>query len=375
MSSTTSDNPPKQLRVLLAAGGTGGHIFPAESLAEELVKRGHYVLFVTDKRYDTRYQGFLSTLDTARIRAGSPSGSLMNKIKGCLSLLLGLWDSRKIIKLNKPDIAVGFGGYPSFPPVFMAQKLKLPTIVHEQNALLGKVNHFLSSKVHSIASSFENMSNMLQKSGHKLVVTGNPVRESIRKLHDQPYPATDDILHLLVTGGSLGASIFADIVPGALAQLDKELLARLVITQQCSREDNQERLAAQYKEMGVKDVQLSTFFQDMDQQISKAHLVICRAGASTIMELAVAGRPAIMIPYPYALGDHQYLNAKHIEHKKGGFVYRQQECTPEILASKLKELFSDPAQLRHHADQMKQIGKVDAAEQLANQVELLVRGQ
>ncbi|MCH2037143.1 MAG: undecaprenyldiphospho-muramoylpentapeptide beta-N-acetylglucosaminyltransferase [Rickettsiales bacterium] len=363
-----SESARTSLLVVLATGGTGGHIFPAESLAEELMKRGHKPVLMTDKRFDERYQGVLSTIEMCRIESASPSGNIVKKIKGVAKLFSGVLSAGRKMHDYKPDVVVGFGGYPSFPPVYVASRRKIPTILHEQNAVLGKVNKFLAADVTRIATSFPIVSGIKDSDSAKISNIGNPVRARIRAVRSMEYPNFDNGIRLLVTGGSQGAAVFADIIPKAIKQLPESLRNQLHIVQQCHKNDDSDAIREEYQHMGV-DARVSSFFQNMNELIAQSHLVICRSGASTVTELMVAGRPAIMVPYPYATGNHQYFNAKGIEEKHGGWIFDQSDFTVERLHETLEKLFQDKESLPQYAKNMKSLGIQDSAKQLADMVE------
>lgn len=358
----------RKLIVALATGGTGGHIFPAESLAEELIARGHKPILMTDKRFDERYKGVLSEIEMCRIESASPSGNIIKKFKGAAKLFLGILSAGRQMGQYRPDVVVGFGGYPSFPPVYVATRRKIPSIVHEQNAVLGKVNKFLASNVTRIATSFPNVRGVGDTLQSKVYNIGNPVRAKIRAVRAMPYPDFNNGIHILVTGGSQGASIFADIIPNAIRRLPEEIRQQLHITQQCHKTDDADAIKEEYTTMNV-EANVSSFFQNMDEMIAKSHLVICRAGASTVTELMVAGRPAIMVPYPYATANHQYYNAKGIEEKEGGWIFEQSDFTVDTLYEKLEMLLHDNDRLSCYAKNMKLLGVEESAKQLADMVE------
>lgn len=354
--------------IVLAAGGTGGHIFPAEALAETLMGMGERVILVTDSRFAQFKTGALSRIEVRTIRAGTPSGSLLKKIRGGLGLLAGIFQARTLLRSLEPKVVVGFGGYPSFPTVFSASRLGVPTIIHEQNSVLGRANRLLAPRVSCIAMSLPNTQHMAEGCQDKIRMTGNPVRTSIRALRDVPYAdiQPDGKLRLLVTGGSLGATVFSDVVPQAVSKLPPSLRARIRIDQQC-REPDMAKTQAAYQAMGV-NVDLAPFFVDLPARLASAHLVIARAGASTVAELAAAGRPAILVPLPSAMDNHQYHNAIALEEVGGGWVMTQDGFTAESLAARLEAFLTAPATLSRAAEQAKLLGSTDAAERLATLV-------
>jgi UDP-N-acetylglucosamine--N-acetylmuramyl-(pentapeptide) pyrophosphoryl-undecaprenol N-acetylglucosamine transferase len=351
--------------IVLVAGGTGGHVFPAEALAGELRHRGYTLALVTDRR-GTTWSGALGDVATHAVRAGRISGvSLMRKIVGAAELVLGGIQARKLLARLRPAVVVGFGGYTSVPAMLAARSLAVPTVVHEQNALLGRANRLLASRVTAIATSFPEVARLHPRDARKAVLTGNPVREAVRNLRDRAYapPKGDGPIHLLITGGSQGASVFARVVPDTLARLPVELRARLRVSQQARPED----IAAVRKAYDATDlwVEVESFFADLPERLGRAHLVICRAGASTCAELTCAGRPAILVPYPSATDDHQTANAQALVAAGAAQLMPERQFTPETLDARLRQLLSRPEQLSAHAAAAHAIGARDAASNLA----------
>jgi UDP-N-acetylglucosamine--N-acetylmuramyl-(pentapeptide) pyrophosphoryl-undecaprenol N-acetylglucosamine transferase len=354
--------------IIITAGGTGGHVFPAQALAEELIARGERVVFITDKRSKAYMRGVLEEVENYSIHAGTLNKGLRGKIIGVVNLLRGLWEARALLARLQPKAVVGFGGYPSFPTMQAAMSRGVKTIIHEQNAVLGRANRLLASKVDVIACSFVQTRRIEAGNAAKVVHTGNPVRASIRALHSVPYPQlnADAPLQLLVTGGSQGASVFGEVVPEALALLPLPLRKRLRVDQQC-READIERVRARYDALGISH-HLAVFFNDMPAKLASAHLVIARAGASTVSELQVAGRPAILVPLPTAMDNHQAMNADAFEDAGSGWVMLQEGFTPQALASRLEAFLSAPVTLINAAEASRTSAKLRAAEQLADLV-------
>jgi len=357
-------NPP----IVLAAGGTGGHIFPAEALAEVLIKKGERVVLVTDQRFANYQSGALSQVELRTIHAGTIGGSWHKKVLGAAGILLGIGQARGVLRSLKPRVVVGFGGYPSFPTVFAAAGMNIPTVIHEQNSVLGRANRLLAGRVDHIATSFPTTQMLAQKDAGKMRFTGNPVRASIRALREVPYSTLvqDGKMHILVTGGSQGASVLSQIVPEAIALLPANLRARVRLDQQC-READLAATRTRYEELGV-NADLSTFFADVPARLAVSHLMIARAGASTVCELAVAGRPGILVPYPQAMDNHQYHNADALEQVGGGWVMAQDGFTPQALAARLEAFLNAPESLAKAAENAKTLGVPDAAEKLAELV-------
>jgi UDP-N-acetylglucosamine--N-acetylmuramyl-(pentapeptide) pyrophosphoryl-undecaprenol N-acetylglucosamine transferase len=357
-------------RIALAAGGTGGHMFPAEALASELLARGHQVALVTDRRGG----GFgerLPAVDTHRIAAGGLAGTgLVGRAQGVMQLGVGFFQSRALLGRLKPNVAVGFGGYASVPTVLAASLAGIPTVLHEQNAVLGRANKLLAKRATHIATSFPTVVGV--GTSDRAVVTGNPVRPAIAALADAAYPALDDELRILVVGGSQGARVFSRLIPEAVALLPVDLQRRLTIAQQARVEDL-ETARANYTKASAK-VELAPFFGDMPDRLRVAHLVISRSGASTVAELAAAGRPAILVPYPFATDDHQTANARALDSARAGWLMPESATTPAILAERLTALAASPQTLVQAAAAARGIGRRDAAARLADLVTSLIRG-
>jgi UDP-N-acetylglucosamine--N-acetylmuramyl-(pentapeptide) pyrophosphoryl-undecaprenol N-acetylglucosamine transferase len=356
------------IRILLAAGGTGGHMFPAEALAEVLLRRGCKVDLVTDERG----QGFgnrLPQVAVHRVAAGGVAGKGVGaKVKNLARLGMGYLQCRKLVRRLDPAVAVGFGGYPSVPPLFAAQQHQNRTLLHEQNAVAGRANRFLMKHASKVALSFDHVKFCEKLPAEKVVVTGNPVRPAIAALAEKPYlaPAVDGPLNLLVFGGSLGARSFSHHVPASLALMSTEVKQKLRIVQQCRPEDI-ENVATVYRNAGI-EVELKSFFDDMPARLEWAHLVLCRAGASSIAELTAAGRPAIMVPLPHSIDGHQLANARAVEERGGGWVLTEAAFSPSSVAERLTTLSAAPERLAQAASAARSLGKRDAAERLADVV-------
>lgn len=357
-----------RVQILLAAGGTGGHMFPAEALAEVLLKRGCRVDLVTDERG----RGFgdrLPQVTVHRVAAGGVAGKgIAAKLKGAARLGVGYFQCRSLVKRLDPAVTVGFGGYTSAPPVLVAQQHENRTVLHEQNAVAGRANRFLMRRAARVALSFDYVKFCENLPVGKAVVTGNPVRPAIAALSQKPYraPTADGPLNLLVFGGSLGARSFSQHIPASLALMSAEVRRRLRIVQQCRAEDL-DAAATIYRNAG-QEVELRPFFDDMPARLDWAHLVFCRAGASTIAELTAAGRPAVMVPLPHAIDDHQSANARAIEAEGGGWVLTEAAFSPSSVAERLTGFCAAPEKLAQAADKARSLGKRDAAERLADVV-------
>ncbi|MEK9723326.1 MAG: undecaprenyldiphospho-muramoylpentapeptide beta-N-acetylglucosaminyltransferase [Rhodospirillaceae bacterium] len=358
--------------VVLATGGTGGHVFPAEALAGELSRRGYRLALVTDRRGGI-LSGLLGELETHRIRAGGVAGKRFAALLHSGSeLAIGLFQARGLLKRLQPQAVVGFGGYASVPTMLAACFGPYATAIHEQNAVLGRANRMLAPRVRRIATCFETVAGLPDGIEANVRRTGMPVRPAVIACRETPYPtlADDAPARLLVVGGSQGARVLSDVVPAAVGRMEPSLRARLQITQQCRPEDL-DRVRAAYARIGV-DADLNSFFADLPERIAEAHLVIGRSGASTVAELTTIGRPAILVPYPHAADDHQSGNAHAIDEAGGGWLMAETAFTPETLAKRLDSLFGLPAVLQRAAANARAVGRPDAAIDLAEMVAGLI---
>jgi UDP-N-acetylglucosamine--N-acetylmuramyl-(pentapeptide) pyrophosphoryl-undecaprenol N-acetylglucosamine transferase len=349
---------------MLAAGGTGGHMFPAEALARELLKRGVNVCLMTDVR-GGQFSADLLDVPVYRIHAAGLGRSLAGKIRGAAQMLWGTVQAWGKIRALKPSLVVGFGGYSSVPTVFAASRCQIPVMLHEQNAVVGRANKIMAPLARVIATSFSTVRGLEKANVHK-VLTGNPVRPSICALNELPYPELGETtpLNILVMGGSLGAHIFSDVVPKAVKLLPEPLRKRLNISQQC-RKDDLDAVRHAYGENGVH-VELATFFHDVPERLAACHLAICRSGASTVSELTVAGRPAILVPYPHAITGEQKANAEALAEAGSAWLIPQQAFTPEALAVRLESILTLPSTLNKAAIAAKGLARVSAASKLAD---------
>ncbi len=354
------------LHIVLAAGGTGGHVFPAEAVAEALLARGHALTLMTDKR-GTAYGGTLGRIETQRILAGGIAGlGLLGRVRGMVELGLGTLQAWSRLRRMKPDAVVGFGGYASIPTMMAALRLGLPTVVHEQNAVPGRANRLLAPRVSRYCTA---QTNAVRPRGARQTHVGMPVRPAVLALRDAPYvpAASDGPFRLLVTGGSQGARVFSTLIPEALALLPEALRKRVVLTQQARPEDldgARDRLAA----LGI-EATVSSFFTDLPERLRDSHLVICRSGASTVGELTMVGRPSVLVPYPFAIDDHQTANARGLNEAGAGWLMPQDHLTAESLADRLGQLITEPAVLERAARCARDIGIADAADRLAATIE------
>jgi UDP-N-acetylglucosamine--N-acetylmuramyl-(pentapeptide) pyrophosphoryl-undecaprenol N-acetylglucosamine transferase len=353
--------------IVLAAGGTGGHVFPAEALARELLGRGLRAVLMTDLR-GNRFSDDLD-VPTYRLRSSSLGKGVFGRLRSFITMGIGVLQAQRLLRKLRPAVVVGFGGYPSIPALYAATRINIPIILHEQNAVLGRANRAMMAKAKLIATSFPNVVGLKAGSVLKIAHTGNPVRPAFASLRATPYtPVTDDgPVRLLVLGGSLGARVFSYVVPKAIALLPEHLRHRLIVAQQCRREDLEKTRAA-FAGAGV-EAELLPFFRDVPERMANAHLVIGRSGGSTIAELTAIGRPAILVPFPHGHAGEQIANAEAIADAGGAWLIPEQAFTPEALAVRLEALLTLPGSLTKAAAASRAWGTVTAADNLANCVE------
>lgn len=354
--------------VVVAAGGTGGHLFPAEALSVALAKRGAVVDLATDERAARYGMTFPARathiIPSATVRGRDP----ISLARTGAVLGFGIIKAWLLLGRLRPVAVVGFGGYPSIPPVLAASLRGIPTLIHEQNGVMGRANRFLSSRVRAIATGFPGILDANPKLAAKATHTGNPVRPAVVAAAATPYapPGAGGPLNIVVFGGSQGARIMADVVPEALARLDSLLRARLRVVQQARAEDI-ERVQQTYQQAGIA-AEVAPFFTDLPARIAAAQLVISRSGASTVAELAAIGRPAILVPLPHALDQDQRANAGVLEKTGGAIRFDQADFVPDSLAAQVKALIDEPGRLARMAAAAKAAGTLDAAERLADLV-------
>jgi len=354
---------------VLAAGGTGGHLIPAFVLAQELERRGHHVALITDER-GAAIPGKPRSLTAHVLPAGRIAG--MNPfgwLRGFRAILEGRRMALRLFESFQPSCVVGFGGYPALPALLAATSARIPTVLHEQNAVLGRVNRFLASKVDAIATAYREVDRLAPKYEGKVHLVGNPVRDDVLKLRDEAYPpfTEDGLLRVLVTGGSQGARVLSEIVPDGLAMLQPALRSRLQVTQQCRAEDI-DTVRARYAGHDIP-AELGTYFEDMATRIADTHLFIGRAGASTVAELTAVGRPAILVPLPIATDDHQKANTREIVAAGGARAIRQDKFTAAELAKQIQAMAQRPETLANAAHAAWNCGYPNAARDLADLVE------
>ena len=365
---TITDTPLDGQCIALTSGGTGGHMFPAVSLARALVRRGAKVVFFTDARA-ARYTENLEGVTTILLPAGGVAGKgLRGRISGLLRLALGTWQARGHLKKIRPAAVIGFGGYASIPATVSAKGLHIPMAIHEQNAVLGRANRVVAKSASRIATSFPEVRMISDADKPRVIWTGNPVRPEIAALANIPYHAPEDNgpVNLLITGGSQGARILSEILPKAIIRLPDDLKARLHVTQQARAEDL-DQVNKTYEGSGV-DVTLKPFFDDIPERLRDAHLVIARSGASTVAELTVAGRPSLLVPLPHAIDDHQRYNAEQVEQAGGAWMLSQERFTVEIVSERLAKLLTGSSALARAAEGARSAARANAAERLADMV-------
>jgi UDP-N-acetylglucosamine--N-acetylmuramyl-(pentapeptide) pyrophosphoryl-undecaprenol N-acetylglucosamine transferase len=359
------DNAPL---ILLAAGGTGGHLFPAEALGVELIKRGFRVRLATDSRA-VRYSGLFSrdmidVVPSETVRSRNP----LSLARTAIMLGYGGLVALNLVRRLKPAAVVGFGGYPTLPPLMAAKLLGVPGIIHDANAVLGRANRFLSTRANAIATSLPGVLDRDPALAGKATTVGTPMRPAILAAAaiDYASPEPNGALRLLVVGGSQGARVMSDIVPPAVEKLDPALWGRLALTQQV-REEDMERVRAVYDRLKI-NAELAPFFSYLPARLASSHLVISRSGAGTVAELAAIGRPSILVPLPGAIDQDQFANAGVLSQAGGGLRIPQAEFTQDRLAAEISALAAEPAKLTAMASAAGSAGRLDAAERLADLV-------
>jgi UDP-N-acetylglucosamine--N-acetylmuramyl-(pentapeptide) pyrophosphoryl-undecaprenol N-acetylglucosamine transferase len=351
-------------RYVLAAGGTGGHLFPAEALAMELLAEGSEVHLVSDARAEG-FAGRFPQIVTHHVRAAQLGGGAAHAAHAIGELAIGTLQARRLLRRLSPACVIGFGGYASIPTMLAAVSLALPTVLHEQNAVLGRANRLLAPRVRRIATGFPSPVGLRAADRPRASRIGNPVRPAVLALARTKYraPQRGGAIELLVLGGSQGARIMSEAVPPALAALPARLREMLRVSHQARPEDLPDAEAIYRKNRIQAEVQ--SFFTDVPERLARAQLAICRAGASTLAELAVVGRPAVLIPYLYATDDHQAANARAFAQAGAGWVIAQPELRPDTFALYLENLLGDFTAMSDAAQQASDFGRPDAARHLA----------
>jgi UDP-N-acetylglucosamine--N-acetylmuramyl-(pentapeptide) pyrophosphoryl-undecaprenol N-acetylglucosamine transferase len=354
--------------VLIAAGGTGGHLFPAEALAATLAGRGVAVELATDKRAAPFAKSFparrMHVLPADTVRGRDP----ISLVRTAVRLSYGTLRALLLLLRSRPAAVVGFGGYPTVPPIVAAWLARVPSIVHEQNAVMGRANRLLAGRASMIATGYPNIFSDAPRLAAKAVHVGNPVRAAVREAAARVYeaPVLRGVVRLVVFGGSQGARIMSEVVPAAIERLPAQMRARVEVAQQCRAEDLDEAKSV-FARLGVK-ASVAAFFDDLPARVAAAHLVIARSGASTVAELAAIGRPAILVPLPHALDQDQLANAAALAAAGGALLIRQSDFTADRLADELARLLADPPKLAAMAAASRDVGRADAAERLADEV-------
>lgn len=353
---------------VLAAGGTGGHMVPAAALGAELIERGHQVVLISDDR-GVRFPDLFDGIETHVLPAGRIGGGPLGYMRAAGKILAGRSMARRLYKELRPSAVIGFGGYPALPSLLAAFASRIPTIVHEQNAVLGRVNRLVAGRVNAIATSYDGVERLKPAWLPKTHLVGNPVREAVLGLRNRPYPILeeDGIFRVLVTGGSQGASVLSQVVPDGLALLPVHFRRRMQVTHQARLEDI-ETVRAKYKAHDIP-AEIATYLPDMPEHLAWSHIVIARAGASTIAELTAAGRPAILVPLPTATDDHQTANAREISEAGGARTISQRAFTATELAKQIQKLGLDTQGLENAAARARDCGRPHAVRDLADLVE------
>jgi UDP-N-acetylglucosamine--N-acetylmuramyl-(pentapeptide) pyrophosphoryl-undecaprenol N-acetylglucosamine transferase len=355
---------PDRAPVLVAAGGTGGHLFPAEALAVALIRRGIRVHLATDKRAagygaGTFADDSVHVVSSATMRGRDP----IALSRTAIMLGVGLMQAWTLIGRIRPAAVIGFGGYPTIPPVLAAAWRGVPTVIHDANAVIGRANRLLAARVTAIATTFPGLFAGDAQLEAKATLTGNPVRPAVVAAAATPYPELSDPLRILVFGGSQGARVMADVVPAAIGNLDPAIRGRLAVTQQARAEDT-DRVRDAYAKLSVH-AEIAPFFGDLPERMAASHLIVARSGASTVAELAAIGRPSVLVPLPHALDQDQFANAGVLEKAGGAIRLLQTDFTPRRLADELAVLTAAPQRLAAMAAAARSLGRLDAADRLA----------
>lgn len=361
-------------QIVIAAGGTGGHLFPAQALASELISRGHEITLITDERGMRWKDSFEGADMMTSSSATTARRGIVGKLGALATIVGAVWSNYFLLGRLKPKAVVGFGGYPSIPPMIAAILRRIPRLIHEQNGVMGRANRALAPRMTAVAVTVPNPVGMPSGASKRQALVGNPVRGEVVKHAGRKYhpPAEGGDINLLIFGGSQGASILSEVVPDAIGLLGEPIRNRLRVCQQARAEDL-ERVRAFYKDIGVMAL-VETFYNDMPERLRDAHLVISRSGASTVCELMVVGRPAILVPLPQALDGDQAANAKYLVEAGGAWLMPQSEMSVEALVKLLTELFEDPSALKGAAEAAREMGRPRAAQELADLVESVAGG-
>lgn len=357
-------------KIIITTGGTGGHIFPAEAIAKGLLAAGYEVTFMTDKRGATFRK--LTEVPTKVIAATSVTGrSFFGKITAAGILFFGVLQASWYMLMNKPAMVIGVGGYASLPAVLAAQFLRIPTVVHEQNAVLGRANRLLAPRVKLIATAFADTKRV--PPGISTHLVGQPVRDAILQKMNTPYPE-GEVFHLLITGGSQGARFLSKELPKALLKLPDSVRSQMVITQQARPEDVDD-LQKLYQDAGFYATTVQSFFDNMPELLARSNLVIGRAGSSTLAELAIVGRPGIYVPLPSAADNHQFENARQFAESGAGWLVVESDFDADNLAKRLQELIENKEELKTASTASFALAHPDVAEKMVALIDPLLKGE
>ena len=357
-------------KIIITTGGTGGHIFPAEAIAKGLVTAGYEVVFVTDKRGASFRK--LTEIPTKVIAATSVTGrSFLGKIGALFILGWGAVQAAWYMLSHRPDMVIGVGGYASLPAVRMAQFLRIPTVIHEQNAVLGRANRMLAPRVKMIATAFADTKRV--PPGISTFLVGQPVRDAILQKLNTPYPE-DNVFHLLITGGSQGARFLSRELPKALLKLPDSVRSQMAITQQARPEDVDD-LQKLYQDAGFYATTVQSFFDNIPELLARSNLVIGRAGSSTLAELAIVGRPGIYVPLPTSADNHQFENACQFAEKGAGWLVVEKEFDSDALAKRLQELIENKEELKNAARASLALAHPNVAEKMVTLIDPILKGE
>ena len=350
--------------LIIGAGGTGGHMFPAAAFAEEMVKRGWTIGLMSDER-GLRYAADFPSEWQEEVHAASPNFRKPWALPGAaVKIMRGISSAASLMKDKKPALVAGFGGYPAYPALAAAKRLKVPVIIHEQNAVLGRVNRQFANYAKVIASGFNRLDRIPPRVKFRHVTVGNPVRAPIAAMRDAPYPSTDGKLTIFITGGSQGAQILGEALPLALTRLAEPLKSRIRVVQQV-REEQISDVVQIYANAKMEAV-VEPFFNDMGKRLAEAHMVVARSGAGTVSEIAAIGRPSILVPLAIAMDDHQTANASALVDAGAADVIVESNLYPDLIGGLIMVRLEDSDELRRHAAAAKAMGTVTAAQDLAD---------
>ncbi len=351
---------------VVAAGGTGGHMFPAQALSEALIAKGWRVKLSTDDRGARFTANFPAQVELSRVISATPArGGALGKIAAPFRILAGTVLALGRMVADRPQMIVGFGGYPTIPALIAGAVLRIPRMIHEQNGVLGRVNTFFAPRVNAVACGAWPTKLPRGVLGH---YAGNPVRASVMERAGAGYIAPGDYpMSLLVIGGSQGARILSDVVPAAVAALPDDLRGNIRVAHQARGED-EARVREAYDSPGI-DADVQPFFDDVPRRIVEAQLVISRAGASSVADLSIIGRPSILVPFAAATGDHQTANAHALVEAEAAILIPESALAPDALAGEITRILTQPQAAETMARNALSAGRPDATERLVEMVE------